>query len=99
MNRHRWTFVLALLCIVAFGCSQDGGSGFENPVAPATVTSVTAEAQAPPALICHNDVDDDHAYDSIAIVVNGNSVDKHFANHGDCLTDDPEGTENCGCAI
>jgi hypothetical protein len=98
MNRNRWTFVLALLCIVAFGCSQDGGSGFtENPVAPAAVTSVTAEARQGRVVICHHDVDDEEPYDSIAIEVNGNSVAKHFANQADCFTEDPVGTENCTC--
>jgi hypothetical protein len=96
MSKARWTFVLAVLCIAAFGCSDSGGS-YESPVAPAGVTSVTAESQAAPVLICHNDVDDHHAYDSIAQYVNGNSVDKHFNNHGDCLTGDAEGTENCSC--
>jgi hypothetical protein len=98
MSKARWTFVLAVLCIAAFGCS-DGGSSIENPVAPAGVTSVTAEAQAAPVVICHFDVDDEDLYDSIVIEVNGNSLDRHLDNHGDCTTDAALGTENCSCAV
>lgn len=74
----------------------DDCSACAAAVAP---SAITAAAKAAPALICHNDVDDDHPYDSIAIVVNGNSVDSHFANHGDCPTADAEGTENCSCLV
>lgn len=47
------------------------------------------------SVICHNDVDDEEAYDSIAIEVSNSSVSKHFSNHGDGYTSDPVGTENC----
>ena len=99
MSKARWTFVLAVLCIVSFGCSQDSGGSYESPVAPAGVSSVTAEAQAAPVVICHFDVDDEDLYDSIVIEVNGNSLDRHLNNHGDCTTDAPVGTENCSCAV
>ena len=100
MKKPIWLFALALVCIAAFACSQDGGNGFtDNPVAPTQeLSNVTNEAQLAPVLICHFDVDLEDPYDSIAIYVNGNSVDRHIANHGDCLYFGAPGTENCGCS-
>jgi len=82
-------------CILA-----SGAVGEECTCETAAITplgNVNGASKQDKYLICHNDVDDDEAYDSIAIEVNGNSLDNHFANHGDCYTADEPGTENCSC--
>jgi hypothetical protein len=95
--------------IFVVGCSQSGSSAMENPVGtsmPAMANSDGSSSQTPvttagasKSLICHNDVDEEEAYDSISILVSDSSVETHFANHGDCYTSDPVGTENCSCAL
>lgn len=73
------------------------GDDCEATCVPSVPSSVTAWVQAGKTLICHNDVDDEDPWDSIAIEVSGNSAGKHIANHGDCYTTDPVDTQNCSC--
>jgi hypothetical protein len=108
MTRKQVLSVFVLLGMAfALGCSQSGDS-IENPVAGVSVAGSTSSnptgsetgqigTAGAKSLICHNDVDDDHLYDSISIWVADSSVGSHFTNHGDCYTADPVGTENCSC--
>lgn len=84
------------------GCDVSGfvvGDDCSSCVAEIAPAAVSAASKQAPVAICHFDVDLEEEYDSIVIEVNGNSLDAHLANHGDCTTLDAVGTENCACTI
>lgn len=69
------------------------------PVDPAPQPTPPAGVPQGKARICHFDVDDEELYDSIVIEISSSAYSKHLANHGDCDSVDPVGTENCTCAL
>lgn len=86
--------------LVTLGLAAGADCSACAPAAPpVAVAPPPAAVPQGKARICHFDVDDEELYDSIVIEISVNAYSKHLANHGDCDSIDPVGTENCACAI
>jgi hypothetical protein len=87
-------------CDVSSAAVGDDCSSCAPPAAgPTAVAPTGGGIPQGKSAICHFDIDDEDPYLSIVIQVSNNAVDKHIANHGDCIAVDPVGTENCTCGV
>ena len=96
---------LTVLCLILTGflsipwLSHSSAQPRENsPTITTSPPTTSASQREGKSRICHfvNDPDSPQTF-SVVIEVNNHSLDAHFTNHGDCLTEAPKGSKNCTC--